>query len=348
MDVDALVVISFGGPEAPEDVLPFLRNVTRGRSIPPERLEEVAAHYQHFGGASPINAQNRGLIAALRADFTAHDLDLPIYFGNRNWTPYLTDTVREMRADGVRRALGFVTSAYSSYSACRQYQEDIAAARAAVGTGAPEVLRLRQFFNHPGFIAPNVDAVRRARASLDDARAAGEPAGRTRLVFTAHSVPATMADTAGPSGDAYVTQLLDAAGLVATAAAPDLGWDLVWQSRSGPPQVPWLEPDVSDHLEALAARGVEAVVVAPIGFVSDHIEVRWDLDNEAAATAGKLGLDFVRADTPGTDPRFVAMVRELVLERIHPGSPRRALGRLGPSHDVCPPGCCPPPRRRSG
>lgn len=340
MAYDAVVLVSFGGPERPEDVMPFLQNVTRGRGVPPERLAEVVEHYQHFGGVSPINQQCRDLLAAVRADFAAHGLDLPVYWGNRNWHPMLADTVGQMRDDGVRRALAFVTSAYGGYSSCRQYQDDIAAARAAVGPGAPVIEKLRQFWDHPGFVEPHADAVRAALAQLDPARR-----GSTRLVFTAHSVPTSMAATAGPHGGRYEAQLHETARLVAAAAAPDLRYDLVWQSRSGPPQVPWLEPDVNDHLATLAGAGTTAVVVSPIGFVSDHLEVVWDLDTEALATARQLGLDFVRAGTPGADPRFVTLVRELVTERLDPAgaSPRR-LGEL-PWWDTCPTVCCVPARR---
>jgi len=338
---DALLLVSFGGPDGPDDVLPFLQNVTRGRGIPPERLADVAAHYMHFDGVSPINEQNRLLLQAIRAELTEHGHDLPVYWGNRNWHPYLTDTVRQMMSDGVQSALAFVTSAYSSYSGCRQYQDDITAARDAVSPPAPVIDKLRHYFNHPGFIEPNVDAVRAALAGRSDARRS-----TTRLVFTAHSIPTAMAQRSGPAGDLYVTQLREAAGLVAAAAAPQLSWDLVWQSRSGPPQVPWLEPDINDHLRQLAADGVTDVVVSPIGFISDHLEVRWDLDTEAAATAGELGLGFARAATVGADPRFVSMVRQLVEERLGPDCPRLALGALGPSHDRCPTGCCPAPARR--
>jgi ferrochelatase len=316
--------------------MPFLRNVTRGRGVPDERLAEVAEHYLHFGGVSPINEQNRQLLAAIRADFAAHGLDLPVYWGNRNWDPYLLDTVRQMGKDGVRRALAFATSAYSSYSGCRQYQDDVVAARAEIGPDAPEIAKLRHFFNHPGFIGPFVDATRAA------VREVGPDA---RLVFTAHSIPTSMATQSGPAGDLYVTQLAEAARLITESVKPEAEFDLVWQSRSGPPQVRWLEPDVNDHLESLSHKGIDSVVVIPVGFVSDHMEVRWDLDNEAAQTAARLGMRFARAATPGVDPRFVAMVRELVLERLDPGCPRRALGGLGPSHDVCPADCCPAPRR---
>ncbi|MEU3456786.1 ferrochelatase [Micromonospora sp. NPDC006766] len=340
MAYDALVLVSFGGPERPEDVRPFLQNVTRGRGVPPERLDEVVQHYLHFGGVSPINQQCRELLAAIRADFAANGVDLPVYWGNRNWDPMLADTVALMRDDGVRRALAFVTSAYGGYSSCRQYQEDIAAARAAVGPDAPVIEKLRQFWDHPGFVQPHADAVRAALAQLDPARR-----DSTRLVFTAHSIPTSMAVTAGPHGGRYTAQLEETARLVHAAAAPDLPYDLVWQSRSGPPQVPWLEPDINDHLATLAGQGVTGVVVSPIGFVSDHLEVVWDLDTEALETAKQLGLDYARAGTPGTDPRFVAMVRELVLERTTPDADRRRLGDL-PIWDTCPTACCVPPARR--
>jgi ferrochelatase len=281
---------------------------------------------------SPINQQCRDLLAAL-------DLDLPKYWGNRNWHPMVEDTVARMRDDGVTRALAFATSAYGGYSSCRQYWEDIDRARAKVGPGAPLIEKLRQFHDHPGFVEPHADAVRAALATLDPARR-----GTTRLVFTAHSIPVSMATTAGPTGGRYTAQLSETAALVHARAAADLPWDLVWQSRSGPPQVPWLEPDINDHLATLADDGVTDVVVSPIGFVSDHLEVLWDLDNEARETAAKLGLGYARAATPGTDPRFVAMVGELVAERTDGVAPRR-LGTL-PVWDVCPQNCCPPPVRR--
>ena len=274
---DALLLLSFGGPEGPDDVLPFLENVVRGRGVPRERLLEVAEHYRHFGGVSPINAQNRALLAALRTGLDP----LPVYWGNRNWHPLVEDTVATMRDDGVGRALVFVTSAYTSYSGCRQYLDDLTRARAAVGAGAPELVKLRHYFNHPGFVEPNADAVRAALATLPDPDAA-------RLVFTAHSVPVSMEETSGPGGHLYTAQLREASRLVATAVRGEgADFDLVWQSRSGPPSVPWLEPDINDHLAGLAARGVPAVTVSPIGFVSDHVEVLWDLDEEAAATAAR-------------------------------------------------------------
>ncbi|GLW07754.1 ferrochelatase [Microtetraspora sp. NBRC 13810] len=318
---DALVVVSFGGPERPEDVMPFLENVVRGRGVPRERLLEVEAHYQRFGGVSPINGQCRDLIEALRPE-----LDLPIYWGNRNWDPFLADTVRRMAADGVRRAAAFVTSAYAGYSSCRQYRDDIDRARDAV-EGAPEIVKLRHFFDHPGFLAANAD---HAREALD--RLPAEDRRDARLVFTAHSIPLSMAATAGPSGGAYEAQLRQASSRVAAALGRD-SFDLVWQSRSGPPQVPWLAPDVCDHLDHLNKEGVEAAVLVPIGFVSDHMEVVYDLDVEAAERAAELGMRVTRAATAGVHPRFVSMVRELVEE---------------PEPTACPATCCPAPARRPG
>jgi ferrochelatase len=338
---DAFLLLSFGGPEHPDDVLPFLRNVTRGRGVPDDRLAEVAEHYYHFGGVSPINQQCRELLAAIHAELAAHGPALPTYWGNRNWQPMLVDTVAQMRDDGITAALAFATSAYGGYSSCRQYWEDVDAARAKVGAGAPRIAKLRHFHDHPGFVEPHADGARAALAALD-------PTHRdtTRLVFTAHSIPTSMAASAGPDGGLYTAQLRETAALVHALAAPELPWDLVWQSRSGPPQVPWLAPDVNEHLRELAAAGVTDVVVSPIGFVSDHLEVIWDLDNEAAATAAELGLGYARAATPGVDPRFVAMVRDLVRERVDPAGagPRRELGTLR-HWDVCPLTCCPTPRR---
>lgn len=340
---DAFLLVSFGGPERPEDVLPFLQNVTRGRRVPPQRLAEVAEHYHQFGGVSPINEQCRALLAAVRTEFAAHDLPLRSYWGNRNWHPMLADTLAGMRDDGVARALAFVTSPFGSYSSCRQYLDDLAAARAAVGPRAPVVHKLRHYHDHPGFVDPHADGVREALARLEPA-----PRQRTRLVFTAHSIPTQMAAWSGPDGGRYQAQLAETAALVAAAAAPDLDWDLVWQSRSGPEHVAWLEPDINHHLAALAAGGVSAVVASPIGFVSDHLEVLWDLDTEAAATAKRLGLAFARAGTPGADPRFVAMVRDLVTERLAAepagpgggGVPRQRLGTV-PVWDSCASHCCP-------
>jgi protoporphyrin/coproporphyrin ferrochelatase len=330
-EFDALVVVSFGGPEGPDDVMPFLENVTRGRNVPRERLVDVAHHYDLFGGVSPINAQNRALISALEAELRSAGVELPVYFGNRNWHPFLADTMRQMRDDGVRRALALFTSAFSSYSGCRQYREDLFEAQRQVGADAPEVPRVRMFYNHPGFVEANVD---RVRAAIDELGG-----GDVHIAFTAHSIPVAMARNC-----AYEAQLAETARLVAEGAGV-ADWAVVYQSRSGSPQVPWLEPDIGDHLRSVHDRGAEAVVVAPIGFVSDHLEVVWDLDHEAAETAARLGMGYVRAGTPGTDPRFVAMVRSLVLERIA-AQPRQRLGTL-PVWDVCPAGCCRSPQRRS-
>ncbi|GDY28615.1 ferrochelatase [Gandjariella thermophila] len=343
MTVDALLLLSFGGPEGPQDVRPFLENVTRGRGVPPQRLDEVAEHYLHFGGVSPINRLNRDLIAAIRRELGAAGMaDLPVYFGNRNWHPMIEDTVGEMAEAGVRRALVFPTSAYGGYSACRQYDEDIARARTAVGETAPELVKLRQFFDHPLFVEANADAVRTALAGLD---------GPARLVFTAHSVPVSADNASGPpeeGGNRYSRQIAEAARLVAEAVGvPD--HDVVWQSRSGPPHIPWLEPDIVDHLDALHAAGVSRVVVSPVGFVSDHLEVVWDLDTEAREHAEKLGMGFARAATPGPDPRFARMVVELVREHVDGLAPRKlsefpAAGCTA-NGEPCAPGCCEPARR---
>ncbi|WP_371499666.1 ferrochelatase [Kitasatospora sp. NBC_00374] len=356
---DALLLLSFGGPEAPEDVVPFLENVTRGRGIPKERLAEVGKHYFLFGGVSPINEQNRELLAALRKDFAEHGLDLPVYWGNRNWAPYLVDTLRELAADGHRRVLTLATSAYAGYSGCRQYRENLADALAQLAAeGLPElrVDKLRHFYNHPGFVGPMADAALAALAALP-----AEVRDRAHLAFTTHSIPDAMAESSGAPDDpargrpggAYVAQHLEVARLVADAVAGATGvaprpWELVFQSRSGAPHVPWLEPDICDHLEALHEAGAAAVVMVPIGFVSDHMEVKYDLDTEATARAAELGLPVARAATVGADPRFTAAVRELVLERaaVERGArvERCALGALGASHDVCAVACCPNPR----
>lgn len=331
---DAILLVSFGGPDRPEEVLPFLENVLRGRNVPRARMLEVAEHYHQFGGKSPINGQNRALLAALRDVLAAAGSALPVYWGNRNWHPLLADTLRQMTADGVRRAFAFVTSAYSSYSGCRQYLEDLARAREAAGPGAPEVLKLRVFYNHPGFIEPMADRVRAALARIP-----AEHRDAAELIFTAHSVPLAMAETSR-----YVQQVEEACRLVAERVGrPE--YRLVYQSRSGPPGQPWLVPDILDCLrERAAATAARDLVLAPIGFISDHMEVVYDLDTEAAQLCGQLGLNMVRAGTVGADPRFAAMIHELVRERMNE-APRRALGSLGPNHDVCPEDCCPGPRR---
>ncbi len=340
---DALLLVSFGGPEKPEDVVPFLENVTRGRGIPRERLEEVGEHYFLFGGRSPINDQNRQFIAAIEEDFRTSGLDLPIYWGNRNWDPYLADTLRQMREDGIQRAACLVTSAYSSYSGCRQYRENLADAVAEVGEGVPHLDKLRHYYNHPGFMETMVDATLSALAELgDDVR------HDAHVLFVTHSIPVAMNDASGPDGDAYTIQHQSVVDEIGERIRQETGHryptKLVFCSRSGAPHIPWLEPDVNDHLEELADDRVGAVVVVPIGFVSDHMEVIYDLDTEAKATAEKLGIEFVRAATAGVDPRFVAMVRELLVERaaVERGEEvsRPALGSMAPSWDTCPAGCC--------
>jgi protoporphyrin/coproporphyrin ferrochelatase len=326
---DAVLIVSFGGPEGPDDVLPFLEMVLRGRNVPRERMLQVAEHYQHFGGISPLNAQNRALVAALNSELESHGPQLRVYWGNRNWRPLLADTLAEMADNHVRRALALFTSAYSSYSSCRQYLENLADAQTSVGSRAPEIEKIRVFFNHPLFIEPMAERVRAALAQVPAARRAGAV-----VVYTAHSIPLAMS-----AGCQYVAQLNEAARLVSERLALP-GPRLAYQSRSGPPQQPWLEPDVSDALRELHAGGVRDVVIAPIGFLSDHIEILWDLDVEARGVCNQLGINMIRVQTVGSHPLFVRMIRELIAERVE-GAPRRSLGGFGPGHDVCPIDCCP-------
>lgn len=338
MQYDAILFTSFGGPEKREDVIPFLENVLRGKNVPRERMLEVAEHYYHFAGYSPINEQNRRLITALEAELAAHGPHIPVYWGNRNWHPMLTDTLRQMKADGVKRALAFVTSAFSSYSGCRQYRENIAVAKQEACFEELTVDKIRVFFNHPGFVGPMVENVRTAIESFPADRRDG-----VELVFTAHSVPMSMAGTSR-----YVPQLEEACRLVAEGVGRP-GARLVWQSRSGPPTQPWLEPDIGDYLRQLKQSGRSAdVVIAPIGFISDHMEVLFDLDTEAKQICEEIGLDMRRAATVGTHPDFVSMIRELILERVEERPERRALGLLPANHDVCPLDCCPKPERTAG
>jgi len=340
MNYDAILVVSFGGPESNEEVIPFLENVLRGRNVPRERMLNVAEHYYHFEGKSPINQQTRELIAALEAELERNGPKLPIYWGNRNWHPLLPATLRQMKQDGIRRALAFVTSAYSSYSGCRQYREDIARAQSEVGLsqcepGVPEVEKLRAFFNHPAFVEATVERVTDALQAVPaDARE------NVQIVYLAHSIPVSMADSSD-----YVRQLEEVRSLV-SGALRHKNDALVYQSRSGAAGQPWLEPDILDCLRKVKTENLaSAVVLAPIGFISDHMEVVYDLDVEARQLCDSMGLPMTRSKTVGVHPKFVAMIRELIVERVNPGSERRALGSLGPRGDVCAEGCCPAPRR---
>jgi len=347
---DAILIVSFGGPEGMDDVMPFLENVLRGRNVPRERMLGVAKHYELFDGVSPINEQNRKLIAALEQELETKGPHLPVYFGNRNWHPLLVETLGKMRDDGVKNALAFVTSAYSSYSSCRQYLEDIERARVAVGADAPRVEKLRAFYNHPGFIEANVANIQMALEQIPEGQRA-----EAQLVFTAHSIPELMAQNCDYEAQLQETSRLVAdrvcvgAGLVpARKTESSIGsgrekpcpYKLVFQSRSGSPTQPWLGPDVCDYLRELAGAGIKDVAIAPIGFVSDHMEIIYDLDTEAMALCRELGLNMVRAATAGTHPAFIAMIRELILERINPETTRLSLGTHGTRSDICAPGCC--------
>lgn len=326
---DSFLLVSFGGPEGQDQVMPFLENVLRGKNVPRERMLEVSEHYKHYGGVSPINEHNRQLMAAIKTEFAEHNIDLPIYWGNRNWDPYFPDTLRQMKADGRQRSLAFFTSMFSCYSGCRQYRENIIEAREQVGEGAPLVEKVRMGFNHPGFIGAMSETVKDAAASIDRSPA------DVKLLFTAHSIPMGMADNCD-----YEKQLRESCRLVAEAAGAT-DYDLVYQSRSGPPSQPWLEPDVLDSITAMdEAAKIPALVILPIGFVSDHMEVMFDLDEEAADLCKERGIPMARAKTAGTHPKFVGMIRELVQERLGLTSEKAALGDLGPWHDVCPQNCC--------
>ncbi|MGV8880848.1 MAG: ferrochelatase [Rhodoglobus sp.] len=366
---DAILLASFGGPEGQDDVIPFLRNVTRGRGIPEERLEEVAHHYRAFGGVSPINDQNRELKAALEAELARRGIDLPVLWGNRNWDPYLRDALTEANERGFTKLIAVGTSAYSSYSSCRQYREDYAIALEETGLGGViEIDKVRQFFDHPGFVEPFIEGV---RGGLVEVAARGIPIEQTHVLFATHSIPDADAERSGPRernfghGGAYAAQHLAVAEVVIAAQQipfsgntdsqvqyvdgeqnllkkESLKWDLVYQSRSGPPTQPWLEPDINDRIEELAADGVKAVVIVPLGFISDHMEVKWDLDTEALETAEEHDMFAVRVPTPGVHEAFVSGLVDLVLERRDgvPTSERPALTELGPWYDVCRPGCC--------
>ncbi len=334
MNYDAILVVSFGGPEGHDDVIPFLENVLRGRNVPRERMLAVAEHYYHFDGKSPINQQTRELVAAVKDELAQRGPKLPVYWGNRNWHPMLADTLRQMKTDGVKRALAFVTSAYSSYSGCRQYREDIARAQAEVGEGAPQIDKLRVFFNHPGFLAATEDRLQEALSQLPT-----EARRKVQIVYVAHSIPMSMANTSD-----YGKQLEEVRRLASHAIG--INDDaLVYQSRSGAPGQPWLEPDILDYLRVVKEKNLaSAVVIAPISFISDHMEVLYDLDVEARQLCESLALPMARAKTVGVHPKFIAMIRELILERTA-GAERRALGSFGPRQDVCPEDCCPAPQR---
>ena len=329
---DALLIVSFGGPEKPDDVIPFLENVLRGRNVPRERMLEVAGHYYHFGGKSPINDQNRALIAALTAELQLNGPQLPIYWGNRNWHPFLADTLRQMRADGIQRALAFVTSVFSSYSGCRQYLEDIEKARSETGAGAPQIDKLRSFYNHPLFIEAEVDRVRTALEQVPEAHRAA-----VRPIYTAHSIPVAMAEHSD-----YQEQLTESCRLISEGAGLR-SWQIAYQSRSGPPTQPWLEPDIGEALGGLEAGAY--VILVPVGFISDHMEVLYDLDTEARAIAKDRGLNMIRAETVGVHANFLHMIGELILERMGKCQPR-AVGSYGPNADECRADCCPAPPRR--
>jgi ferrochelatase len=347
---DAILLAGFGGPEGQDDVIPFLRNVTRGRGIPEERLEEVAHHYRHFGGVSPINDQNRELKAALEAELAGRGIDLPVLWGNRNWDPYLKDALSEANERGLRRIIAIATSAYSSYSSCRQYREDFAAALEETGLeGVIEIDKVRQFFDHPGFVEPFIEGVRDGLAEIERKLPGIDPAREVEILFTTHSIPSVDAAKSGPAergfgeGGAYAAQHLAVAEVVAQAATDGVvEWQLVYQSRSGPPSMPWLEPDINDAIATLPAKGIRAVIIVPLGFVSDHMEVLWDLDNEAMETSEQHGLVAVRVPTPGTHQAYVKGLVDLVLERRDgiPVDQRPAVTSLGPWYDVCRPGCC--------
>lgn len=347
---DAILLAGFGGPEGQEDVIPFLRNVTRGRGIPDERLEEVAHHYRHFGGVSPINEHNRQLKAALEAELARRGVDLPVIWGNRNWDPYLNDAVREANDRGFTKLIAIATSAYSSYSSCRQYREDYADALEDTGlSGVLQIDKVRQFFDHPGFVAPFVEGLRDALAKLEAEHPDLNRTTEVEVLFATHSIPTADAAKSGPAergfgeGGAYAAQHLAVAEVVMReAGAVDVPWQLVYQSRSGPPTQPWLEPDVNDAIAELPAAGRKAVVIVPLGFVSDHMEVMWDLDEEAMETAEEHGLAAVRVPTPGVHPAYVAGLVDLVLERVNgtPTAERPHVTDLGPWYDTCRPGCC--------
>ncbi|MFJ2552554.1 ferrochelatase [Microbacterium sp. NPDC087591] len=349
---DGILLAGFGGPEGQDDVIPFLRNVTRGRGIPDERLEEVSHHYRHFGGISPINGQNRVLKEALQAELSRRGIDLPVYWGNRNWTPYLEEVVVEASQHGHNTLLAFATSAYSSFSSCRQYREDFARVLEETGLGDTVTIdKIRPFYDHPGFVDAFETGVRDA---IEGFLAEGVAPADIQILFSTHSIPTADAERSGArdidwgEGGAYAAQHLAVAEWVmdrvrqSNPAAADVSWELVYQSRSGPASQPWLEPDVCDVIGELGDRGRKAVAVVPVGFMSDHMEVLWDLDTEAAEAAEEAGLRFIRTPTPGISPTFVAGIVDLIQERLQgtPNAERPHVTALPGAFDVCRPGCC--------
>ncbi len=330
LPIDSILLVSFGGPEGPDDVMPFLENVLRGKNVPRDRMLEVAEHYHAFGGISPINEQCRSLLAAIRSELDRRGIDLPVFWGNRNWHPMLTETLTEMRSAGKKRAIAFFTSMFSCYSGCRQYRENIADAQSSIGPGYPLVEKVRKGFNHPRFIAAQAECLREALDQI-----AQEYRSDTPVLFCAHSIPKSMADHSR-----YVQQLSECARLVSETVGHSV-WELAYQSRSGPPQQPWLEPDVCDRIEQLSNdRGIQRVVVVPLGFISDHMEVLYDLDEEARDLCDQKGIQFVRAKTVGIHPEFVGMIVDLLEERLSTDTDRPSIGAMGPSHDLCPANCC--------
>lgn len=325
---DAILIVSFGGPEGMDDVLPFLQNVTRGRNVPPERLSEVVHHYEMFGGHSPINSQNRSIIERLQKVLAERGPHLPVYWGNRNWHPFLKDTLVQMESDEIKSAIAFVTSAYSSYSSCRQYLEDIDRAKQELSSQI-QIDKLRPFYNHPLFIEANAEHLEQVLSEIDE-----QNQSALHVVFTAHSIPMSMANNCK-----YASQLQEACELVAEKLGLK-NWHLAYQSRSGPPAVPWLEPDILDKIRELHKQGVNEILIQPLGFVSDHMEVIYDLDFEAKELCAELQMTMHRAETASTNPKFIEMIRELLLERIE-GSEAKVLGESGALPDSCPPGCCP-------
>ncbi len=328
---DAILLVSYGGPEGPGDVMPFLEKVVRDKNVSPARLKKVAEHYELFGGVSPINAECRALLTAIVGELNTHGPALPVYWGNRYWHPMLAETIEQMAEDGITRALAFATSAYSSYSSCRQYLEAIEEARQHVGANAPTVDKIRAYYNHPGFVEPMVDRTAQALRELPEQRREHTP-----LIYTAHSLPVAMAKNC-----AYQRQLEETCRLVSEQLGRSR-WELVYQSRSGPPSVPWLEPVLEDRLRQMASDGEQDVVIVPVGFVCEHMEIVYDLDVAARNLCEELGLNMVRGPVVGCHRRFVTMIRELINERIEENPTRLALGNHGPSSDTCPSDCCAP------